>query len=72
VQQLHRYWILTFLVLTFSFYFIYSIGRVSGAVWGGSGVKVGMINYVALEMAIVGIGVVSFLALWRDLKAKKG
>ena len=47
-------------------------GRVTGAVWGGSGVKVGMLNYVGLEIAIIGVGAVMFLTLWRELKAKTG
>ena len=47
-------------------------GRVSGAVWGGAGIKVGMLNYVGLEIALVGIGGVLFLTLWRELKAKTG
>ncbi|KAH7930449.1 MFS general substrate transporter [Leucogyrophana mollusca] len=47
-------------------------GRVTGAIWGGSGVKVGMMNFVGLEIAIVGIGAVLFTSLWRDLKAKTG
>ncbi|KLO09679.1 MFS general substrate transporter [Schizopora paradoxa] len=49
-----------------------NLGRVCGAVWGGSGVKVGMINYVGLEIAIVGIGAVMFTTLWKELKTKTG
>ncbi|KAG7093624.1 hypothetical protein E1B28_007288 [Marasmius oreades] len=48
------------------------LGRVTGAVWGGSGVKVGMPAYVGLEIAIVGIGGVLSLLLWKNLKAKTG
>ncbi|KAF9647577.1 MFS general substrate transporter [Thelephora ganbajun] len=48
------------------------MGRVSGAIWGGSGVLVGMRNYVGLQIAFVGIGSVLFSTLWRDLKAKTG
>lgn len=48
------------------------LGRVTGAVWGGSGVKVGMMGYAGLEMGLVGIGTVLFCVLWRDLKAKRG
>jgi hypothetical protein len=48
------------------------LGRVTGAVWGGSGVKVGMTGYAGLEMGLVGIGTVLFCVLWRDLKAKRG
>lgn len=47
-------------------------GRVTGAIWGGSGVRVGMLNYVGLEIALVGVGAVLFIALWRDLKTKMG
>lgn len=47
-------------------------GRVTGAVWGGSGVKVGMINYIGLEIAIIGVGALMFMTLWRELKAKTG
>ncbi len=48
------------------------VGRVCGAVWGGSGVKFGMLNYVGLEIAIIGIGGVMFTTLWKELKAKTG
>ncbi|KAH7915683.1 major facilitator superfamily domain-containing protein [Hygrophoropsis aurantiaca] len=47
-------------------------GRVTGAIWGGSGVSVGMKNFVGVEIAIVGIGAVLFTSFWRDLKAKTG
>ncbi|KAI0791364.1 major facilitator superfamily domain-containing protein [Abortiporus biennis] len=47
-------------------------GRVTGAVWGGAGVQVGMLSYVGLQIAILGIGVVMFSTLWRNLKAKTG
>ncbi|KAI6163764.1 major facilitator superfamily domain-containing protein [Pisolithus thermaeus] len=47
-------------------------GRVTGAVWGGSGVSVGMLNYVGLEIALVGIGAALFATLWRNLKTKTG
>ncbi|KZT21475.1 membrane transporter [Neolentinus lepideus HHB14362 ss-1] len=47
-------------------------GRVTGAVWGGAGVRVGMRNYVGLQIAIIGIGGVMFMTLWRDMKAKTG
>ncbi|KAF9783442.1 MFS general substrate transporter [Thelephora terrestris] len=48
------------------------MGRVTGAIWGGSGVVVGMKNYVGLQIAFVGIGSVLFSTLWRDLKVKTG
>lgn len=48
------------------------MGRVTGAVWGGSGVKIGMTGYAGLEMGLVGIGTVLFCVLWKDLKAKRG
>ncbi|TFY58527.1 hypothetical protein EVG20_g8116 [Dentipellis fragilis] len=47
-------------------------GRVTGAVWGGSGVKLGMLNYVGLEIAYLGVGALMFTTLWRELKAKTG
>ncbi|KAI6112464.1 major facilitator superfamily domain-containing protein [Pisolithus croceorrhizus] len=47
-------------------------GRVTGAVWGGSGVSVGMLNYVGLEIALVGIGAALFATLWRNLMTKTG
>ncbi|KZV74797.1 MFS general substrate transporter [Peniophora sp. CONT] len=47
-------------------------GRVSGAVWGGAGVSVGLKSYIGLQLALIGIGGVMFLTLWRELKAKKG
>ncbi|KIY71028.1 MFS general substrate transporter [Cylindrobasidium torrendii FP15055 ss-10] len=47
-------------------------GRVSGAIWGGSGLSVGMLNYTGLEIAVAGIGALLFTALWRDLKTKSG
>lgn len=47
-------------------------GRVTGAIWGGSGVKVGMSGYVWLEMGIVAVGATMFTILWKNLKAKKG
>ncbi|EJC99575.1 MFS general substrate transporter [Fomitiporia mediterranea MF3/22] len=47
-------------------------GRVSGSVWGGAGVQVGMEAYVGLQMALLGVGVILFLTLWRNMKAKTG
>lgn len=47
-------------------------GRVCGAVWGGAGVKIGMLSYVGLQIAIVGVGAVMFMTLWQNLKAKTG
>jgi hypothetical protein len=55
-------------VIQYSYY----TGRVTGAIWGGAGVKIGMLNYVGLEIAFIGIGAVLFMGLWRDLKAKTG
>jgi len=48
------------------------VGRAAGAIWGGSGVSVGMLNFVGLEIAMVGIGAAMFITLWRDLKTKTG
>ncbi|KAJ7574089.1 major facilitator superfamily domain-containing protein [Mycena floridula] len=47
-------------------------GRVFGAVWGGSGLVVGMSNYVGLEIGLVGVGAMLFASFWRDLKAQTG
>lgn len=47
-------------------------GRVTGAVWGGAGVKLGMMNFVGLQIAFVGIGALLHSTLWRELKAKTG
>lgn len=47
-------------------------GRVSGAVWGGSGIAIGMKAYTGLEMAIVGIGVILYTSFWKKLKTKTG
>ncbi|KAG5718218.1 hypothetical protein E4T56_gene1599 [Termitomyces sp. T112] len=48
------------------------IGRVTGAVWGGSGVAVGMRNYVGLQIGLVGVGTILSLSLWRTLKTRMG
>ncbi|EKM74837.1 hypothetical protein AGABI1DRAFT_123505 [Agaricus bisporus var. burnettii JB137-S8] len=47
-------------------------GRVTGAIWGGSGVKVGMMNYIGLQIGLVGLGLVMLMILWDGLKAKRG
>ncbi|KAJ3504443.1 hypothetical protein NLJ89_g7929 [Agrocybe chaxingu] len=47
-------------------------GRVTGAVLGGAGVKMGVVNYIGVQMAVVGLGGVMYLTLWRQLKAKTG
>ncbi|EJD40938.1 MFS general substrate transporter [Auricularia subglabra TFB-10046 SS5] len=47
-------------------------GRVCGAVWGGSGVKVGMLGYVGLELGLLGIVALGSWKFWRDMKAKTG
>ncbi|KAI0252669.1 major facilitator superfamily domain-containing protein, partial [Lactifluus subvellereus] len=47
-------------------------GRVSGTVWGGAGVDVGMTRYVGLQLALLGIGGLMFMTLWREMKAKTG
>ncbi|KAN0100201.1 Major facilitator superfamily domain containing protein [Tylopilus felleus] len=52
-------------------YSIY-VGRLTGAIWGGSGVAIGMVNFVGLEIGLVGIGGILFMTLWRNLKAKTG
>ncbi|GAO49928.1 MFS general substrate transporter [Saitoella complicata NRRL Y-17804] len=47
-------------------------GRVTGAVWGGAGMKVGPVAELALEMGLVGLGVAGVVVLWGGLMAKKG
>ncbi|KZV98035.1 MFS general substrate transporter [Exidia glandulosa HHB12029] len=47
-------------------------GRVCGAIWGGSGVGVGMLPYVGLELGIVGVVALGSWGLWKDMKAKTG
>ena len=47
-------------------------GRVTGAVWGGAGVKVGMLTYIGVQLAYMGVGFVMFTTLWKHLKAKTG
>lgn len=47
-------------------------GRVTGAILGGGGVKIGMLNYIAIQIAVVGLGGVMHMTLWRELKAKTG
>ncbi|KAK2464984.1 hypothetical protein APHAL10511_003060 [Amanita phalloides] len=47
-------------------------GRVGGAIWGGSGVRIGMRTYVVLEIALVGIGIILYLISWHDLETKLG
>ncbi|KAH9043800.1 MFS general substrate transporter [Lactarius pseudohatsudake] len=47
-------------------------GRVSGAVWGGAGVDVGMPNYVGLQLALLGTGGLMFMTLWKEMKTKTG
>jgi MFS family permease len=47
-------------------------GRVLGAVWGGAGVDVGMTRYIGLQLALLGIGGLMFMTLWREMKAKTG
>ncbi|KAF8816715.1 MFS general substrate transporter [Phlegmacium glaucopus] len=48
------------------------VGRVTGAILGGAGVKMGMINYAGVQIAVVGIGGLMYLTLWRQLKTKTG
>lgn len=31
-----------------------------------------MLNYLALEVGIIGVGMVLFVVFWRELKAKTG
>ena len=43
------------------------VGRTTGAIWGGSGVAVGILNFVGLEIGLVGIGGVLFTTLWKNM-----
>ena len=47
-------------------------GRVSGAIWGGAGVDVGMTRYLGLQLALLGIGALMFMTFWKEMKAKTG
>ncbi|KAJ7217335.1 major facilitator superfamily domain-containing protein [Mycena pura] len=47
-------------------------GRVTGAILGGAGVQMGMKNYIALQIGVVGIGALLHMAFWNRLKAKTG
>ncbi|KAH8105393.1 major facilitator superfamily domain-containing protein [Cristinia sonorae] len=58
----------TSLIIQYSNY----TGRVTGAIWGGAGVKVGMISYACMQIGIVAVGFVMFSTLWKNLKAKTG
>ena len=47
-------------------------GRVTGAILGGAGVKIGMVNYAVIQIVVVALGGVMYMTLWRQLKAKTG
>ncbi|KAJ7923458.1 major facilitator superfamily domain-containing protein [Mycena leptocephala] len=47
-------------------------GRVTGAILGGAGVQMGMKNYIAVQIGVVGVGAVLHLTFWKQLKAKTG
>lgn len=47
-------------------------GRVTGAILGGAGVKIGMVNYIIIQIAVVALGGLMYTTLWRQLKAKAG
>ncbi|KAM5540034.1 hypothetical protein V8D89_006174 [Ganoderma adspersum] len=47
-------------------------GRVTGAVFGGAGVQVGMIKYIGVQLACVAVGYIMFTTLWKHMKAKTG
>ncbi|KAJ7620976.1 major facilitator superfamily domain-containing protein [Roridomyces roridus] len=48
------------------------LGRLTGAVFGGAAVNIGMKNYIGILLGLVGLGQVIFMVLWKDLKSKKG
>ena len=58
----------TSLMIQYSMY----TGRVTGAIWGGSGMVVGMRTYVGVEIVFAGIGALLYTVLWRELKTKLG
>ncbi|KAJ7651414.1 major facilitator superfamily domain-containing protein [Roridomyces roridus] len=47
-------------------------GRVTGAILGGAGVSMGMRNYVAVQIGVVGVGALLHMTFWKELKAKTG
>ncbi|KAF8170363.1 major facilitator superfamily domain-containing protein [Pholiota molesta] len=49
-----------------------TVGRVTGSILGGAGVKMGMVNYAIVQIVVVGVGGVMYVMLWRQLKAKTG
>jgi hypothetical protein len=49
-----------------------SVGRVAGAIWGGSGVEVGVKTYLGLQIGVTGVGIGLHSLLWKDLKTKTG
>ncbi|KAI0035269.1 major facilitator superfamily domain-containing protein [Vararia minispora EC-137] len=67
-QVPYRWNVRTALFIQYSNY----IGRVAGAVWGGAGVGMGMLNNIGLEIALLGIGLVMCVAFWKQMKAKTG
>ncbi|KAJ6559952.1 hypothetical protein B0H19DRAFT_1069665 [Mycena capillaripes] len=52
-------------------YSIY-IGRATGATLGGAGVQMGMKNYIAVQIGVIGIGALLNLTFWKQLKSKTG
>ena len=58
----------TSLMIQYSMY----TGRVTGAIWGGSGMRIGMPTYVGVEIVFAGIGALLYIVLWRELKTKRG
>ncbi|KAF8332157.1 major facilitator superfamily domain-containing protein [Amanita rubescens] len=58
----------TSLMIQYSMY----TGRVTGAIWGGSGMRIGMPTYVGVEIVFAGIGALLYTVLWRELKTKRG
>ncbi|KAJ7227876.1 major facilitator superfamily domain-containing protein [Mycena haematopus] len=58
----------TSLVIQYSNY----CGRVTGAILGGAGVQMGMKNYLAVQIGVVGVGALLHFTFWKQLKAKTG
>ncbi|KAJ7150064.1 hypothetical protein C8R43DRAFT_887549, partial [Mycena crocata] len=48
------------------------LGRITGAVFGGAAVQIGMHHYIGVLIGVVGLGGIMHVVLWKELKAKKG
>lgn len=46
--------------------------KVCGTVWGGAALKVGLLTNVGVDFAVLGVGVIWIVILWKDMKSKVG